>query len=73
MAEEKIFVLAPEELAEECMAEAMNWSMVSAQTKFKDNDDIKMFSVQVIAEYLANKKGFTLYMENAKYPKKDKE
>lgn len=66
----KIYILANEEVAEEIMLEAVNWH--TGQSKFKESADIKMFAIAVIGEYLANKKGFTMYTDKADYPK-DKE
>lgn len=67
---DKIYILASEEVAEEIMVEAVNWH--TGQSKFKESTDIKMFAVAVVGEYLANKKGFTMYTDKADYPK-DKE
>ena len=66
---DRIFVLASQEQAEEFMVTAMNWITAKNQTKFKDNGEIKMFATSAVAEYLANEKGFTMYPDNAKYPK----
>jgi len=64
---EKIYVLANEEVAENCMVEAVNWH--TGQSKFKESVDIKIFATAVVGEYLANQKGFTMYPDKAKYPK----
>lgn len=68
---DRIFVLASDEQAEEFMVTAMNWISSGNQTKFKDSAEIKFFALSAVAEYLANEKGFTMYPENAKYPKGD--
>ena len=66
---DRIFVLTSAEQAEKFMTTAMNWLSAGNQTRFKDNAEIKMFATSVVAEYLANEKGFTMYPENSKYPK----
>ena len=66
----KIYMLASAEVAEEIMLEVVQWH--AGQSKFKESVDIKMFATAVIGEYLANKKGFTMYTDKADYPK-DKE
>jgi len=67
---EKIYILANDEVADKCMLEAMNWH--AGQSKFHESPDVKGFAVAVVGEYLANKKGFTMYTDKADYPK-DKE
>jgi len=67
---EKIYVLANDEVADDCMVEAVNWH--TGQSKFKESVDIKMFATAVVGEYLANQKGFTMYPDKAKYPKDKK-
>jgi hypothetical protein len=66
---DRIFVLASEDQAAEFMVKATNWVNAGNQTKFKDNGEIKFFAISAVSEYLANEKGFTLYPDNAKYPK----
>lgn len=67
MTDEKIYILASEEQAEQFMLEAVNWH--TGQSIFKESIDIKMFATAVVGEYLANLKGFTMYPDKAKYPK----
>ena len=68
---DRIFVLANEEQANDYMVKAKEWINSDNQNKFQDDDSIKYFAIAVVAEYLANLKGFTMYPENAKYPKGD--
>jgi len=67
---DKIYILANEEVADKCMLEAINWH--AGQDKFKETNEIKGFAVAVVGEYLANKKGFTMYTDKADYPKDKK-
>ena len=64
----KIYILANDDLADKCMSEAINWH--TGQDKFKETPEINGFAVAVVGEYLANQKGFTMYTDNADYPKK---
>ena len=61
-----IFVKASEAVSDECITEAANWFDEPNQKMFSDTRSLATIAV---AEYLANKKGFTLYDCNATYPK----
>jgi hypothetical protein len=66
---DRIFILATPEQAEAFMLTAINWNGAGNQHRFKDNPEVKIFAISAVAEYLANEKGFTMYRENATYPK----
>ena len=68
---DKIFVKANDDLRDDCLSKAANWYNNPAQKQFTSTKHSKLegLLVNVVAEYLANEKGFTLYDGNAKYPK----
>lgn len=66
--ENRIFVKASKELADEAMAQARAWYEEENQTMFNDT---RSTAVGAVAEYILNEKGFTLFDCNAKYPKTD--
>ena len=68
---DKIFVMASDDLRDECVSEASNWINDPSQQQFSStkNSTSERLIVAVVSEYLANKKGFTLYPRNATYPK----
>ena len=66
MTTEKIFVLAPDEVANECQRKAGMWMAGPAGGMF---NDVRSVARSAVAEYLANEKGFTMYSSLAKYPK----
>ncbi len=70
MTDKKIYILASDEVADKCMSDAVNWH--TNQSKFHDSTDVIGFAVAVVGEYLANKKGFTMYTDKADYPKDKK-
>ena len=63
---DKIFVLAPDEVANECQRKAGVWMAGPTGVMFSS---MRSGARSVVAEYLANEKGFTMYSSLAKYPK----
>lgn len=66
-----IFIRASDEVRDVCLSEASNWINEPNQNQFKNMSGSlhQRYAVAAVAEYLANKKGFTLYDSNATYPK----
>jgi len=65
---DKIYVLANDDVADECMLHAMNWHLAHPKFNKASEQSIKIV-VAAVSEYLANQKGFTMYRDVATYPK----
>ena len=64
------FVQAYDSIRDEVISEATNWLNEPNQNHFEAANSLNQrFAITAVAEYLANKKGFTLYECNATYPK----
>ena len=72
MANKKILILATDKVADDCMAEAMSWH-IGHPTFSKESTESIAITLGIVSEYLANKKGFTMYRDIADYPKELKD
>jgi len=61
------YVLATEEFREKCIAGAIAWQDNEHQVIYESDMEARY----VAAEFIANLQGFTLYENNAAYPKKN--
>lgn len=67
---ERVFVLAEENLKQECFEKAERWHSEKNQHMFESGEgSLAAIAIAAVAEYIANEKGFTSYERNAKYPK----
>lgn len=64
---DKIYILAPDTVADDCISKAINWS--TTHPKFTKAENTLEIAVLAVSEYLANERGFTMYADMATYPK----
>jgi len=66
---DKIYILATDEVADECVLLAMNWHLQHPKYKKVADERATKIAIASVSEYLANQKGFTMYTDVADYPK----